>query len=51
MDKVYCLKCRKHVQPLNAKFVRTKKGQTRLAGTCGHCKRQVSRFVSSKGRH
>ena len=41
----YCLKCRKNIENINPKFLKTNNGRTMILSKCAICGSKKSRFI------
>ena len=46
--KTYCVKCRKYVENINPKMVRTKNNKSIMQSKCHDCRIKKSRFVNEQ---
>ena len=48
--KTYCVKCRKHIENIDLKIIRTKNNRLVMQSKCSVCKIKKSRFVKEQER-
>ena len=46
--KIYCVKCRKDIENIDPKMVRTKKNRLIMQSKCPNCRNKNSRFVKEQ---